>query len=334
MIRPFAYGVFDDLRSRDIRFLREAASFGPLAVLLLPDEAVARIEGDPPRFSLAERRYFLEALRWVAAVVQAGADADPDKPDPDLVATATAAAAATPAAPTAQAASATPAVPGRRENSAGTSDGAAAASRALHGAVAEDRSPRPLWVARSNFGPFSERTNAAKSAHGERYGICLRAIGEGELSGFPYEPPAAGLAPAPGAKRVVVTGCYDWVHTGHIRFFEEASGLGELNVVIGSDANLRLLKGEGHPLQGAGERRFVVGSMRRVARCLVSSGYGWMDAEPEIRLLRAERFVVNTDGDKPEKRDYCRRNGLEYIVLERRPKEGLPRRSSTDLRGF
>ncbi|MDP3179473.1 MAG: adenylyltransferase/cytidyltransferase family protein, partial [Spirochaetaceae bacterium] len=201
------------------------------------------------------------------------------------------------------------------------------------GAVAPP-AKRPLWIARADSGPLSERLNAAKRAHGERRGLDIRAFGDLELSGFPYDPPSAELPPSPGAKRVVVTGCYDWVHTGHVRFFEEASALGELNVVIGSDANVRLLKGEGHPQQGQEERRFVVGSMRRVARCLVSTGSGWMDAEPEILRMRAERYVVNEDGDKPEKRDYCRRNGLEYIVLERTPKEGLPRRSSTDLRGF
>jgi hypothetical protein len=43
---------------------------------------------------------------------------------------------------------------------------------------------------------------------------------------------------------------------------------------------------------------------------------------------------VNEDGDKPEKRDYCREHGIEYVVLKRLPKEGLPRRESTKLRGF
>lgn len=133
---------------------------------------------------------------------------------------------------------------------------------------------------------------------------------------------------------MIVTGCYDWLHTGHIRFFEEASEHGELNVVIGSDKNVRLLKGEGHPLFSEAERSYVVGSFKNVERCLVSSGSGWLDAEPEIKALKAERYVVNEDGDKPEKREYCKDNGIEYIVLKRVPKEGLPRRSSTDLRGF
>jgi cytidyltransferase-like protein len=135
-------------------------------------------------------------------------------------------------------------------------------------------------------------------------------------------------------KRVIVTGCYDYFHSGHMRFFEEASEHGELNVVIGSDKNVRLLKGEGHPLFPEAQRRFIVGSCRNVARCLVSTGSGWLDAEPEIKSLGIDRYVVNEDGDKPEKRRYCEENGIEYIVLKRTPKEGMPRRSSTDLRGY
>ena len=44
--------------------------------------------------------------------------------------------------------------------------------------------------------------------------------------------------------------------------------------------------------------------------------------------------AVNEDGDKPEKREFCEARGIQYVVLKRTPKEGLPRRQSTDLRGF
>jgi cytidyltransferase-related domain len=165
-------------------------------------------------------------------------------------------------------------------------------------------------------------------------GIELLDLSGADLSGYPYEAPPIDAARPAGKKRVVVTGCYDYFHSGHLRFFEEAAEYGELNVVIGSDANVRLLKGEGHPLFPQEMRRFVVGSCRHVTRCLVSTGSGWLDAEPEIQALRAERYVVNEDGDKAEKRRFCDQNGLEYIVLKRLPKEGLPRRSSTDLRGY
>jgi len=179
-----------------------------------------------------------------------------------------------------------------------------------------------------------ESANAAKLSWCRSRGVEAREISAAERSGFPYAPPTISDFRPGGLKRVIVTGCYDYLHTGHLRFFEEASEYGELNVVIGSDANVRLLKGEGHPLFSQDERSYVAGSFKNVARCLVSSGMGWLDAEPEIKALRADRYVVNEDGDKEEKRKYCQENGIEYIVLKRVPKEGLPRRSSTDLRGY
>jgi hypothetical protein len=59
-----------------------------------------------------------------------------------------------------------------------------------------------------------------------------------------------------------------------------------------------------------------------------------MDAEPEIALVNPDLYAVNEDGDKPEKQAFCLEHGIEYVVLRRAPKEGLPRRQSTDLRGF
>ncbi len=131
-----------------------------------------------------------------------------------------------------------------------------------------------------------------------------------------------------------MTGCFDWLHSGHIRFFMDAAAYGALYVVVGSDRNVALLKGEGHPLQHEQERRYMIGSMRAVHACLVSSGSGWMDAEPEVEVIGPTYYVVNEDGDKLEKREFCAAHGIEYVVLRRIPHAGLPARSSTDLRGF
>ena len=105
-------------------------------------------------------------------------------------------------------------------------------------------------------------------------------------------------------------------------------------MVVGHDENVRLLKGEGHPMQTEDERRYMVHAVRYVKQGLISSGHGWMDAEPEIDHIRPDYYVVNEDGDKPEKREFCARHGLDYVVLKRTPKEGLTPRTSTDLRGF
>lgn len=147
-------------------------------------------------------------------------------------------------------------------------------------------------------------------------------------------PPPCPAHPRSDRKKVLVTGCYDWFHTGHVRFFEEVSELGDLYVVVGHDANIRLLKGEGHPLIGERERCYVAGSVRFARLALVSTGSGWLDAEPEVDRIRPDIYAVNEDGDRPEKAEFCARKGIEYRVLKRLPKPGLSKRSSTDLRGF
>jgi cytidyltransferase-like protein len=202
------------------------------------------------------------------------------------------------------------------------------------GSVVSARADGAIWAVSAAIGGLKEAPNAAKRAWCRERGIELREFSASDLSGFPYAASPLTTRVTSGMKRVIVTGCYDWLHTGHLRFFEEAAEYGELNVVIGSDANVRLLKGEGHPLFSQEERSFVVGSFKPVARCLVASGSGWLDAEPEIKALGAARYIVNEDGDKPEKKSYCEKAGIEYIVLKRIPKAGLPRRSSTDLRGY
>src|SRR4030042_2478778 len=165
----------------------------------------------------------------------------------------------------------------------------------------------------------------------EMHGIKYRVIKTDDLKVFP---PSSPPRQTPGRKKVMVTGCFDWFHSGHVRFFEEASAYGALYVVVGSDRNVRLLKGEGHPLFPQEERRYVVQSVRFVERALVSSGTGWMGAAPEIQCIRPDIYLVNEDGDQPEKREFCKRRGLEYVALKREPKPGLPPRRSTDLRGF
>lgn len=161
--------------------------------------------------------------------------------------------------------------------------------------------------------------------------IKLREISESDLRGFPVHQPSPV---APGTKQVVVTGCYDWLHSGHVRFFEEVSGYGELHVVVGNDANVRMLKGPRNPMHSEDERRYVVGAMRFVKQAWVSSGQGWLDAEPEIARIKPDIYAVNEDGDKGGKREFCEQRGIEYLVLKRTPAPGLPKRSSTELRGY
>jgi cytidyltransferase-like protein len=261
-------GGFDNTKSLDLRFLQEASKLGEVTLLLWSDSLVQQVTGSAPKFPLAERAYFLNAVRYLKRVIPL------DQAD---------------------------------------------ANALSHGITAS------LWA------DYPPTANPARQQFAGQRNLAYRVFTPAELSGFPEPPP---MPSQPGRQKVVATGCYDWFHSGHVRFAEEASAYGDLYICLGSDANVRLLKGEGHPLLSEEERRFVVGSIKFVKQALVTTGSGWVDADPEIRRLKPDYYVVNEDGDKGGKREYCQKLGIEYIVLKRTPAPGLPKRSSTDLRGF
>ncbi len=190
-----------------------------------------------------------------------------------------------------------------------------------------------LWVVDGSSAHGQDQDTTAKRRFCASRGIRYRVLRDTDLAGFPTLPKNIYEQPTDN-KKVIVTGCYDWLHSGHIRFFEEASAYGDLYVAVGNDANVAELKGEGHPMFPEELRRYMVQSIRYVTQAVITKGMGWMDAAPNIAEIQPDIYLVNEDGDKPEKRAFCEEHGLEYVVLKREPKEGLTRRSSTDLRGF
>lgn len=199
------------------------------------------------------------------------------------------------------------------------------------GITAPDSLPEITGVRPKIWADIESCANAGREKFCKDKDLSYRVFKPDELSGFLEPPP---MLSTPGRKKVVATGCYDWFHSGHVRFCEEVSAYGDLYIIVGHDQNIRLLKGEGHPLLPQEERRYMVGSIKYVKQALISTGEGWLDADPEIQQLKPDIYAVNEDGDQGGKREYCEKLGIEYLVLKRNPAPGLPKRSSTDLRGF
>ena len=132
-------------------------------------------------------------------------------------------------------------------------------------------------------------------------------------------------------KSVFVSGCYDMLHSGHVSFFEEAASYGDLYVGIGSDQTIWKLKGR-RTINSECERLYMVKSIRYVKDAWVNSGSGIMDFEKEVRELKPDIFLVNSDGYTPEKEAFCKDIGTRLIVSKRIPGDGLPARSTTELR--
>lgn len=132
-------------------------------------------------------------------------------------------------------------------------------------------------------------------------------------------------------KRVFVSGCYDMLHSGHIAFFKEASSYGRLYVGIGSDTTIEELKGR-KPICCERERLYSVKAVRYVEDACINTGSGFIDFEESVDRFNPDIFVVNEDGHSEVKAEFCRKKGIEYVVLKRIPDEGLEIRSTTSIR--
>ena len=98
---------------------------------------------------------------------------------------------------------------------------------------------------------------------------------------------------ARGQRVVFTSGCYDLLHVGHLRSFEQARGLGDALVVgINRDARVRELKGRGRPVVPERQRAELIAGLECVDRVVL---FGEDTAAPLIRALRPD--VVCKGGD-------------------------------------
>jgi rfaE bifunctional protein nucleotidyltransferase chain/domain len=68
-----------------------------------------------------------------------------------------------------------------------------------------------------------------------------------------------------GQRIVFTNGCFDLLHPGHIRLFEQARALGDaLVVAINSDASVRANKGDGRPIMPQEERAEILAALEAV----------------------------------------------------------------------
>ena len=129
---------------------------------------------------------------------------------------------------------------------------------------------------------------------------------------------------------VMVSGCYDLLHSGHAAFFADAKKHGNLYVSVGSDVNVTQLKKA--PMFPENERLYMVRAIRHVTWAAVCSGMGMLDWEADLDIVKPDVFFVNEDGDRPGKREACEKRGITYQVGNRVPAENLDVRSSTSIK--
>jgi len=103
-----------------------------------------------------------------------------------------------------------------------------------------------------------------------------------------------------GKKIVFANGCFDLLHVGHIRYFEDAKSKADVLIVgVNSDRSVRELKGPPRPVMPEGERAEIVAALEAVDYVC------WFDertADETIRRLRPHYHAKGPEyaGKDPE----------------------------------
>ncbi|KUH93775.1 PfkB family carbohydrate kinase [Mycobacterium sp. IS-3022] len=118
-----------------------------------------------------------------------------------------------------------------------------------------------------------------------------------------------------GGTLVATGGCFDLLHTGHVRLLRQARGLGDaLVVLLNSDASVRALKGPRRPVVADQDRARVLAALACVDAVVI---FDELSPEAALAQLRPDIWVKGgdyTEADLPEA-DVVRRHGGEVVLL-------------------
>jgi D-beta-D-heptose 7-phosphate kinase/D-beta-D-heptose 1-phosphate adenosyltransferase len=98
-----------------------------------------------------------------------------------------------------------------------------------------------------------------------------------------------------GKKVVFTNGCFDILHTGHIKYLEEASTLGDILIVgLNSDNSVKKLKGLDRPVNNEEERATLLAAIEFVDFVIL------FEDDTPLHLIKTIRpDILVTDGDYP-----------------------------------
>jgi rfaE bifunctional protein nucleotidyltransferase chain/domain len=131
-----------------------------------------------------------------------------------------------------------------------------------------------------------------------------------------------------GRRLVLTNGCFDILHTGHVRYLEEARRCGDaLIVAVNSDSSVRELKGTTRPVNGELDRAEVLSALRCVDHVTIFTGKRVTDV---IRTLRPSVYAKGGDYT-PDTLDPGEKGALDEVGVEIRILQLVPGHSTTSI---
>lgn len=119
-------------------------------------------------------------------------------------------------------------------------------------------------------------------------------------------------------RKVLVGGCFDILHFGHIKFLREAKKFGDILIVaLESDRNVQMLKGDNRPFQSVQERGEILSELISVDY-IISLPPMISDNEYYLLVQKVSPQVIAiTEGDKiiEKKREHARKVGAKLEII-------------------
>lgn len=120
--------------------------------------------------------------------------------------------------------------------------------------------------------------------------------------------------------KVLVSGCFDILHAGHVQFFEDAKALGDhLTVCFASDEVLRMYKGRISSIP-EDNKEFLIGSLKVVDEVVKSSNLDpTFDFIEHVKKIKPDILAI-TEDDKhiEEKQNFCKTHDMKLVILPKR----------------
>ena len=121
-------------------------------------------------------------------------------------------------------------------------------------------------------------------------------------------------------KIVLVGGCFDILHPGHIYFLKKSKELGDLLfVLLESDENIKRRKGTGRPINSQNNRSIVLSSQSFVDYVIPLEGVTKDQDYDKLIVQIKPNVIVITKGDKnlSQRKRQCEIFGVRLELIEK-----------------
>lgn len=119
---------------------------------------------------------------------------------------------------------------------------------------------------------------------------------------------------------ILVGGCFDILHSGHIKFLNSSKGNADkLFLLLESDENIKKIKGKNRPVNSQNNRASILSSLSSVD--LIIPLFGMTKGEDYDKLLHQIKpeYIAITKGDKniQKRKEQCKKINANLIQIEK-----------------